>query len=403
MKAQLATVTTPALGRLHSVRASLRMRFLERDQIIDLLLAAVLARVHTFLLGPPGTAKSALSSAIVGAFEGASGFNWLMTKFTLPEDIFGPLSLKALQQGRFERLTQKKLPEAHVALLDEVWKSNSAILNACLKLMNERTFENGTDTIDCPLISLIGASNELPDGDDLEAVFDRFTLRLVVPYLTDPENVKKLLRMTRQQGPAATMTLAELAQCQEEAASVDVPDALLDVLVDAVKPKLEEQGVRVSDRRLQQIVRFLQAWAYLDGKTEVTIDHLDVLPDLVWRDPSARPSIAATVAMASNPTAARANEIVDAAREKLEALGPAPKEPAKRGEWLTKASQFADEIDGMTRELSSLGASRKIDDAVAAVARHKKKLIEQVSALYGGPPNAGGAGGPGTQGNGSAT
>ncbi len=116
-----------------------------------------------------------------------------MSKFTTPEDVFGPLSLQALQQGRFERLTTKKLPEAHVALLDEIFKSNSAILNACLTLMNERQCMNGTATLDCPLITLIGASNELPDGDDLEALFDRFALRLVVPYIADPDNVKRLL------------------------------------------------------------------------------------------------------------------------------------------------------------------------------------------------------------------
>src|ERR1043166_3929730 len=110
MKAQLAVATTPALGRFHSVRSSLRARFFERDHVIDLLLAAVLARVHVFVLGPPGAAKSSLASAVVASIEGTTGFTWLMSKFTTPEDIFGPLSLLALQQGRFERLTPKKLP-----------------------------------------------------------------------------------------------------------------------------------------------------------------------------------------------------------------------------------------------------------------------------------------------------
>jgi len=330
---------------------------------------------------PPGTGKSALANAIVASIEGTSGFTWLMSKFTTPEDVFGPLSLQALQQGRFERLTTKKLPEAHVALLDEIFKSNSAILNACLTLMNERQFMNGTATVDCPLITLIGASNELPDGDDLEALFDRFTLRLVVPYIAEPDNVKRLIS-EKNTVAVATMTLDELVACQEEAAAVEVPDAFIDVLVDAVKPKLEEQGVRASDRRWQQIVRFLQAYAYLDGRDAVTVDHCDILPDLLWRDPSSRAAITATVAGASNPTAARAAEIVDAAKEKVANLKTPEREPQKRAEWLSAASLVGDELDSMLKELSGLGASRKVQDAGAAVTKLKKRIAEQVNAMY---------------------
>jgi MoxR-like ATPase len=360
----------------------LRARFLERDHIIDLMLAAVLARLHIFALGPPGTGKSALAVAVVASIEGAQGFTWLMSKFTTPEDVFGPLSLQALQQGRFERITLKKLPEAHVALLDEVFKSNSAILNACLTLMNERQFQNGTVTIECPLVTLIGASNELPDGDDLEALFDRFALRLVVPYIADPDNVKRLL-VDKNRVPAATITLDELLECQKDAADVEVPDAVLDALVDAVKPKLEEQGVRASDRRWQHIVRFLQAYAYLDGKDAVSIDHFDVLPDLLWRDPASRPAIAATVAAASNPTAARAAEIVDAAKEKVATLKTPAKDPQKRAEWLSAASLAMDELDSMLKELAGLGSSKRVEDAVSSVTKLRKKIAENVNAIYG--------------------
>ena len=381
MKAQLAVAKTPSLGRLHSVRSSLRARFLERDHVIDLMLTAVLARVHVFVLGAPGTGKSALASAIVTSIEGTTGFTWLMSKFTTPEDVFGPLSLQALQQGRFERLTTKKLPEAHVALLDEIFKSNSAILNACLTLMNERQFMNGTATLECPLITLIGASNELPDGDDLEALFDRFALRLVVPYIADPDNVRRLLS-EKTTIPAATMTLDELVACQDEANAVEVPDAFIDVIVNAVKPKLEEQGVRASDRRWQQIVRFLQAYAYLDGKDAVSIDHCDVLPDLLWRDPASRAAITATVAGASNPTAARAAEIVDAAKEKVLNLKTPERDPQKRAEWLSAASLVGDELDSMLKELQGLGTSRKVVDAAASITKLKKRIAEQVNAMY---------------------
>ena len=382
MKAQLAVAKTPALGRLHSVRSSLRARFLERDHVIDLLLAAVLARVHVFILGPPGTGKSALASAIVDSIEDTSGFTWLMSKFTTPEDVFGPLSLVALQQGRFERITHKKLPEAHLALLDEIFKSNSAILNACLTLMNERQFNNGTATLDCPLITLIGASNELPDGDDLEALFDRFAVRLVVPYIADPDNVKQLLRPTVNV-PKATMTLAELAACQAEVHDVLVPDTFLDLLVTTIKPRLEEQGVRASDRRWQQILRFLQAYAYLDGKDAVIVDHCDILPDLLWRDPQARPAIAAAVAAAANPTAARAAEIVDAAKDAVSTLkAPDTHDPQKKADWLSAASLVGTQLDAMHKELSALGTNKKVQDAQATITKLKRSIAAQVNAMY---------------------
>jgi len=346
------------------------------------MLAAVVARLHVFLLGPPGSAKSLLATAIVSSIEGTNGFTWLMSKFTTPEDVFGPLSLAALQQGRFERITTKKLPEAHVALLDEIFKSNSAILNACLTLMNERTFNNGTTSLDCPLITLVGASNELPDGDDLEALFDRFALRLVVPYITDPDNVIRLLSPSTKVA-AATLTLEDLSACQEEAAEVDVPDAFLELLVKTVKPRLEEQGVRASDRRWQQIVRFLQAYAYLDGKDAVSADHTDILPDLLWRDPAARPAIAATVAAAANPTAARAAEIVDAAKDAIAILKtPDTHDPQKKAEWLSAASLVGTQLDAMLKELAGLGANKRVQDAQATITKLKRNIAAQVNAMY---------------------
>jgi hypothetical protein len=123
--------------------------------------------------GSPGTAKSALVRAIAQAF-GGSYFERLLTKFSTPEELFGPISLKALEQDRYERVTAGKLPEAEFAFVDEVFKANSAILNSLLTAMNERLFHNDGAPAQMPLVSLFGASNELPEGKELEALFDRF-------------------------------------------------------------------------------------------------------------------------------------------------------------------------------------------------------------------------------------
>src|SRR6266545_4257585 len=139
------------------LRVELMARFPERKDVIDGALAAVLAGEHVLLLGPPGTAKSALVRTIAQAFGGRY-FERLLTKFSTPEELFGPVSLKALEQDRFARVTADKIPEAEFAFVDEIFKANSAILNSLLSLVNERVFHNDGLPLACPLVSMFGAS-----------------------------------------------------------------------------------------------------------------------------------------------------------------------------------------------------------------------------------------------------
>ena len=165
--------------QINQLRADLMAQFPERKDVIDGSLAAVLASEHVLLIGPPGTAKSALVRCLAQVF-GGSYFERLLTKFSTPEELFGPLSLKALEDDRYERLTEGYLPTAGVAFLDEVFKANSAILNALLTLLNEREFDNGAGRTHTPLISVVAASNEVPVDESLHAFYDRFLLRVPV-------------------------------------------------------------------------------------------------------------------------------------------------------------------------------------------------------------------------------
>ena len=124
-----------------------------------------------------------LADELCRRIEGANYFQWLLTKFSTPEEIFGAVSLKSLEQDDYRRVTDHKLPEAHIAFLDEIFKANSSILNALLTLINERLFHNGRERVIVPLITMFGASNELPDEDELTALFDRFMLRFMVDYI----------------------------------------------------------------------------------------------------------------------------------------------------------------------------------------------------------------------------
>src|SRR5512141_409915 len=136
-----------ARDRLRRIREELAQMFLERSEVIDGALAAVLAGHHVLLIGPPGTAKSMLADELCRRVDGAHYFQWLLTKFSTPEELFGAVSLRALENDDYRRVTTRKLPEAHIAFLDEVFKANSSILNAILSLINERVFHNGKEIV----------------------------------------------------------------------------------------------------------------------------------------------------------------------------------------------------------------------------------------------------------------
>src|SRR5512134_2634268 len=176
----------PLANELAALLDELEHGLVERRLHVRLALLAALAGEHTLLIGPPGTAKSELARRLHLAFEDARYFERLLTRFSVPEELFGPLSISALEQDRYERMTAGFLPQATIAFIDEVFKANSAILNALLTLLNEREFDNGAGRERCPLVSAIGATNEVPADAVAEAFFDRFLMRLPVGPVSAP-------------------------------------------------------------------------------------------------------------------------------------------------------------------------------------------------------------------------
>src|SRR5579863_9145514 len=205
-----------ATAKLSAIRDELNQFFLERAELIDGALCALLATHHVLLIGPPGTAKSMLADELCRRIEGANYFQWLLTKFSTPEEIFGAVSLKSLEQDDYRRVTDHKLPEAHIAFLDEIFKANSSILNALLTLINERIFHNGRERVAVPLITMFGASNELPDEDELTALFDRFMLRFMADYITEEHGFIRMMAGAPERA-RTTLQFAELDELRAAA------------------------------------------------------------------------------------------------------------------------------------------------------------------------------------------
>ena len=279
--------------KLRNIREELKQMFLERSDLIDGALAALLSSHHLLIIGPPGTAKSMLADELCRRIGGANYFQWLLTRFTTPEEIFGAVSLKALEQDDYRRVTARKLPEAHIAFLDEIFKANSSILNAILTLINERLFHNGKDIARVPLLTLFGASNELPEEEELTALYDRFLVRFVVNYIT--EDFRFLRMLESQNQPSRTsLTLAELTDLQQQVRSVPIPSHVYRGIAD-IRRELNKKNIQASDRRYRQSLAFLQAHAFLSGDEEVQEKNLFFLEHVLWRDPAEHEQVRNTI------------------------------------------------------------------------------------------------------------
>lgn len=311
------TTTTLANARaeLTTLRTQMKGAFIARDAEVDGLLLALLARTHVLLLGPPGTAKSLVTQVFASAL-GGQYFQRLLTAFTAPEELFGPYDLSALDAGRYERAVQGYLPTATVAFADEVFKANSAILNSMLTVLNERQFDNGTQRLQLPLELCVGASNEYPEDASLNALYDRFTLRYWTAYV--PTRAGRIALLTAAD-PAKAVT-AKLAPdtvrvLQDAVKSVTVPNDVLEALCDVADKLAKDNGITVSDRRLRQCVRLVQAHAALNGRDVATVRDLLVLADSVWHRHEDRPAVLATVMAVAAPKLAAATKLADSARE----------------------------------------------------------------------------------------
>ena len=304
------------LERFQRLLRDMNRGIYEKETEISLSLLAALAGESVILLGPPGVAKSMVARQLKTAFRDARSFEYLMSRFSTPDEIFGPVSIQKLKSSdTYERAVEGYLPSADVVFLDEIWKAGPAIQNTLLTVINEKLFRNGNREMRLPLKLLVAASNELPaKGEGLEALWDRFVIRIESRPIRQEKNFREMLlevkseaggQCAETEGSARSnaITAEEYAEWSKAIDRIGVKEEVLDA-ISAIRKSLsavnvdeaaERRHVYVSDRRWKNIMRQLRTSAFMQDRAEVAVCDLLPIYHCLWQEPEERDAIRALV------------------------------------------------------------------------------------------------------------
>ena len=290
--------------KLSALLKDLNHNLYNKENSIKLILLAVLAGESAFLLGEPGTAKSLIAHRISEGFEDLDTtkpenagcvkyFEYLMSQFSTPDEIFGPVSLQALKNDEYKRITDNYLPKAQFAFLDEIWKASPAIQNSLLTILNEKKFQNGFESQKVPLQGFVAASNELPaKNEGLEAIFDRFLVRIIEEPISSDSTFFKMITSKKDTNTKIANKIdgSKLKLLQEKAEEVEFPENLFEIIRNIRQEiknynkslKEDDEPFLVSDRRWKKIVGLLKMSAFLNDRKEINLSDFEIVSYCIW-------------------------------------------------------------------------------------------------------------------------
>lgn len=276
---------TTTLEKFLAFEADLNNVLLERTTEVHLATLAILSKRHMFMLGEPGVGKSMLVDQITKRIQKSRKFKWLLTKGTVPEEIFGGPDLMTFKnEGIYRRVTTGKLPDVEFAMLDEIFNASDAILNSLLLIINEGEFINPGDDPKVPLLTLFAASNTMPQSAELEALVDRLVIRVITKRISDESNFVEMM-LAEEYEPQAYLTLEEITEAQEEVAKVVVTDQVMEAIL-KMRSRFADEDIWVSDRRFHQVMSIVKAEAWLDGRDTALVSDTKPLIYSMWREQS---------------------------------------------------------------------------------------------------------------------
>lgn len=378
-------------SRVAKIRDDLKAAFVEREDVIENMLRAIFSRQHVVLLGEAGIAKTAATEAFVARITNAKYFKRLMRRDSCPDEILGSMSLKALENDEYKRVLDPaggwqgmrvgNIVRAHVALIDEAFKSNSTVLNGMLDVMNERTFQNGGAEEKCDLISAFLLSNEKPEKEELAAFWDRCVVRMVVKDIQEDGNFLAFLNNktgnNTHQNSGATLDVTELHAAINDVKTVAIKPELNQQIVD-LRRKLHGIGIRPSPRRFSFILDFLKAVAWLDGRNEVESDDLMALTDCLWETEDDMPKISGILGQLASPDFGRILELFDSAKETYEKTKTNGADAATLLDANTKLRSAKQHLDKLAKSASSKKAQNKAAEASSAIKRWHAEMLSKL-------------------------
>ena len=376
------------LDRFHAFQADMNNVLVERASTVELALIALLSREHFLQLGSPGIGKTMLVDQLHARIAGAKRFKKLLSASTVPDELLGPVDLlEYADNKRWVRHHARSVVEAHLVFLDEVFKSNSVVLNLLLGIMNEREVDEiGADTVlTVPLISLFGASNEIPEDSGLRAFEDRFVLREIVQDIGDDTAFVRMLTTPKHVPPQALLSLQDIYDGQAAVEAVKGTNEVLQGIV-TLRHQVSEAGIYVSPRRWFKALTLIKARAWLNGLPETTIEDMTVLANSLWTNPKERGAVERLVYQVACPLYLRALEVEDQATEVFRSM---PKQDA--ADFHSQGENILQQITDMHNVLyEAIQKSHARDTARAVASLNKVKgyykavaavLFENVSRL----------------------
>ena len=356
MTDKLEPTTEPGQRLVTEVLTPMKRTFVGKDEIIDLMGLCLVAGENLFLLGPPGTAKSALVYDLGRRLEGRT-FEYLLTRFTEPNELFGPFDIRKLREGELVTNTEGMLPDASLVFLDELLNANSAILNSLLGVLNERVFRRGREKRALPVLMVVGASNRLPEEEALQALFDRFLMRVPCDNVP-PDRLGDVLQAgwrldlgLHEAHPSVDVEdVRRLHGLLQEVDLSGIREAMLALIV-----RLRHAGIPISDRRAVKLQRLIAASTLLCSRRKAILSDLWIFR-YIWDTVEQQEILGAVV---------------------QEALGKTPQDP---GDHPRARGEEAPDPEGLAHDLNDLAARLAKPDNSAA---EKSRLADQVSILAG--------------------
>ncbi len=285
----------PIRERFDTILKSLNDGIVEREKHVNNAFLSALSGEAIFFLGPPGVAKSLIARRLKFAFKDATTFEYLMNRFSTPEEIFGPISIAKLRdEDKLERKVENYLPSANIAFLDEIWKAGPSIQNTLLTIINEKIFRHGTQEIKVPLIALITASNELPaSGVGLEALWDRFIIRMLVNNIADKDQFSNMILNTSNLyevnlDDKLKISMEEYNKWQDEISKIKIDEQIIEFIhyvrlqIQQYNQNEEGNEIYISDRRWKKIIKVLRTSAFINGRDYVDLMDCVLIKHMIW-------------------------------------------------------------------------------------------------------------------------